>query len=122
MPRVIRFELVASDSRRAMEFYRDIFNWEFDEREHHGEYWPIRTGDDAEQGINGVLIRRTESRESAAILIGVTNLDESIGKVEANGGRIVLPKLRVPGVGYLAYGMDTEGNTFGMVQADAPAT
>jgi len=32
-----------------------------------------------------------------------------------------LPKRQSPGVGWLAYGKDTEGNIFGMMQADRNA-
>ena len=33
----------------------------------------------------------------------------------------VVPKMAIPGVGWLAYASDTEGNIFGMMQADAAA-
>ena len=37
------------------------------------------------------------------------------------GGRIVVPRMPIPTVGYLAYAKDTEGNVFGMMQMDAGA-
>jgi hypothetical protein len=43
------------------------------------------------------------------------------GKVEQNGGQVVVPKMAVPTVGYLAYCKDTEGNIFGIFQPDAAA-
>lgn len=119
MSRVIHFELSAEDMNRAMEFYRDIFGWQF---EQWGEgYWLITTGDDASKGIDGGLNKRTEPGETTTVMIDVKDLDESIGKVESNGGKVVVRRMTVPGVGYLAYGQDTEGNTFGMMQSDASA-
>ncbi len=38
------------------------------------------------------------------------------------GGAVVLPKMAVPGVGWLAYFSDTEGNVFGMMEADESAS
>ena len=35
--------------------------------------------------------------------------------------QVALPKMPIPGVGWLAYMKDTEGNVFGMMQADANA-
>ena len=35
--------------------------------------------------------------------------------------RVVLPKIAVPGVGWVAYCADTEGNVFGMLQDDPNA-
>jgi hypothetical protein len=32
-----------------------------------------------------------------------------------------MPKMTIPGVGYLAYCHDTEGNMFGIMQADPAA-
>jgi uncharacterized protein len=41
--------------------------------------------------------------------------------IEAAGGQFVLPKMPVPGVGWLAYFKDTEGHIFGVMQADSAA-
>ena len=43
------------------------------------------------------------------------------GKAEQAGGRIVMPKTAVPGVGWLSYAKDTEGNIFGMIENDPKA-
>jgi predicted enzyme related to lactoylglutathione lyase len=53
--------------------------------------------------------------------MGVTSLDASMKAVEGAGGKIVVPKMAVPGIGWLAYGVDTEGNQFGMMQSDPAA-
>jgi predicted enzyme related to lactoylglutathione lyase len=37
------------------------------------------------------------------------------------GGSIALAKMPIPGVGWLAYGKDTEGNIFGCMQSDPAA-
>jgi predicted enzyme related to lactoylglutathione lyase len=49
-------------------------------------------------------------------IVGVENIDEAIAKIEAAGGTIALAKMEVPGVGWLAYYKDTEGNIFGAMQ------
>ena len=45
----------------------------------------------------------------------------AIEKGLASGGTIALPKMPIPGVGWLAYLKDTEGNIFGMMQPDPSA-
>jgi hypothetical protein len=42
-------------------------------------------------------------------------------EAQAGGGKVVLPTMPIPGVGWLAYCSDTEGNIFGMMQADPKA-
>jgi predicted enzyme related to lactoylglutathione lyase len=51
----------------------------------------------------------------------VENLDRTIETVLSNGGSMALPKMPVPGVGWLAYCKDTEGHIFGMIQNDPSA-
>jgi len=51
----------------------------------------------------------------------VADLDLTIGVIEAAGGLCVVPKMPIPGVGWLAYFKDTEGHIFGVMQADATA-
>ena len=53
--------------------------------------------------------------------IGVASVDESMEKALAAGGSVALPKMPVPGVGWLAYCKDTEGNIFGIMQDDKTA-
>jgi predicted enzyme related to lactoylglutathione lyase len=53
--------------------------------------------------------------------INVSSVDDFTTKIVANGGKVVMPKWAVPGVGYVAYCQDTEGNTFGIMQEDTSA-
>lgn len=47
--------------------------------------------------------------------------DAALNAVTANGGSIAWPKMPIPGVGWLAYFKDTEGNIFGLMQEDPNA-
>jgi hypothetical protein len=53
--------------------------------------------------------------------VDVPSCDEFVGKVVAAGGKVAMPKMPVPGVGWLAYCADPEGNTFGVMQNDPKA-
>ncbi len=53
--------------------------------------------------------------------VDVTDVDAMVKQVTEHGGSIALPKMPVPTVGWLAYGKDTEGNLFGMMQMDPKA-
>ena len=41
-----------------------------------------------------------------------------VAAVKANGGVLLEGPMPIPGVGYLAYCRDTEGNVFGLMQDD----
>ena len=119
MPRVIRFELPAAEPERAIGFYRGVFGWGFQRWDGPQPFWLIRTGCDDEPGIDGGLMRRPEG--GVVNTIGVESVDDYVAKVEAHGGSVAVPKMPVLGVGWLAYCKDTEGNTFGLMQADLAA-
>ena len=53
--------------------------------------------------------------------VDVPSVDEFTGKVTKSGGKVVAPKMAIPGMGYVAYCQDTEGNTFGIFQMDEKA-
>ncbi len=118
MPRVIHFEFPADDPERAIAFYENVFGWKIEKWEGPMEYWLIMTGPEEEPGIDGGLTRRTEPGMGTENTVGVASIDEYLVKIEANGGKLLRPKSAVPGVGYLAYCQDTEGNSFGLMQED----
>jgi len=120
MPRVIHFEIPADSPERAVEFYKKVFGWKFDKWPGPSDYWLITTGK-GEPGIDGGLLQRPHPGAGTVNTIGVASLDEAVQQVHGAGGKTVLPKMAIPGVGYLAYCQDTEGNTFGMMQADPSA-
>jgi len=119
MPRPIHFELPVDDPDRAVKFYSDIFGWKAQKWEGPMDYWMIDTGQGP--GINGGFLRRPHPGATTVNTLDVSNVDDYVAKVEAAGGKVVMPKMAVPGVGYLAYCTDPEGNTFGMMQNDPAA-
>jgi predicted enzyme related to lactoylglutathione lyase len=121
VPRPIHFEIPAENPQRAIDFYSSVFGWKFNKWDGPMEYWLISTGDAAEPGINGGLMPRQHPEQPCVNTIGVANLDASLKAVAGKGGLEVVPKMAVPGVGWLAYCKDTEGHIFGMMQNDPSA-
>lgn len=121
MPRVVHFEIAADEPQRAISFYEKVFGWRIEKWEGPTEYWLVMTGPECEPGIDGGLAGRTESGSSTENTIGVDFVDDYVAEIKANGGKIVRPKAAVPGVGWLAYCEDTEGNRFGLMQNDPEA-
>jgi hypothetical protein len=121
VPRVVHFEIDAEKPERAIKFYKNVFGWKIEKWEGPIKYWLITTGKEKEPGIDGGLAKRTEEGPSTANTIAVPSVDDYIKKVEKNGGSIVRPKMAVPGVGWMAYFKDPEGNIFGMMESDESA-
>ncbi len=126
MPRVIHFEIHADNPERAVAFYQKVLGWSFTKWEGPMPYWLVKTGPDTQPGINGGLLPRRCPVAGEAVIAYVCTadvpaVDEYAAKAVAAGGQVVVPKMAIPGVGWLLYCKDTEGNIFGMMQPDAGA-
>jgi len=121
MPRIIHFDIPADDPARAQKFYQDVFGWTFDKWNGPMEYWMAKTGDDKLPGINGGLAKRMPGQAGVTNTIDVPSVDEFARKIESKGGKVIMPKMAILGVGYFAQCLDTEGNVFGIIQMDQNA-
>jgi len=120
MHRPIHFEIHATDPSQAIAFYERAFGWKFTKLDNPmWEYWLIETGTGA--GINGGLLRSRDGKPRTVNTIDVADLDAAAKEVEAAGGTIVVPRMAIPNVGYLAFLADPGGNLLGMMQADPSA-
>ncbi|CAN5480236.1 hypothetical protein BH20ACI3_BH20ACI3_02340 [soil metagenome] len=84
-------------------------------------FFLIKTGTGEEPGVQGALQQRREIVAGKPMFgfectIGVSSIDQTIAAVEANGGKIVMPKFTIPTVGTLIFFEDTEGNIVGAMQ------
>jgi uncharacterized protein len=128
MSRVVHFEIHASKPQALIEFYSSLLGWSFQKWEGPMDYWVIVTGPADQPGINGGLIQRMgdPAGEMQAVNAYVCTaqtaaLDATVAKGVALGGVVALPKMAIPGVGWLAYIKDTDGNILGLMEADEKA-
>jgi len=105
-----------------MAFYSGVLGWTFQKWEGPAEYWLIMTGPEGEPGINGGLLRRQHPEQPCVNSIYVADLNATLAAVDARGGSCVVPRMPIPGVGWLAYCKDTEGHIFGLMQPDPAAS
>jgi uncharacterized protein len=120
MPRVIHFEIAADDPNRAAQFYEKALGWKIQKWDGTQDYWLVTTGKDEEPGINGGIMRRS-GPQPVVNTVDVPNLEEAMTTVKAAGGQVVTQKMTVPGVGWMAFCLDTEGNQFGIMQQNPNA-
>ncbi len=114
------FAVHADDVARARKFYEQAFGWQFTAWGPPG-FFLIKTGDDNDPGVQGALQGRREVVAGKPMFgfectLGVDSIDETIKGVEANGGKVVMPKFHIPTVGTLIFFEDTEGNVVGAME------
>lgn len=129
--RPVHFEIHASDIERASAFYKGVFGWEFMKWEGGAmDYWMVMTApkDSKDPGINGGLLQRHGAApvEGAAVnafvvTVQVDDYDATHQKILAAGGVVAFAKAAIAGMAWQGYYKDTEGNIFGVHQADPNA-
>jgi uncharacterized protein len=123
MPRPVHFELTFENAERAKEFYSKVFGWTFQQfGDDSMPYWLTTTGPDGEPGINGGLRGRMPGEGPATInTMGVESVDAALETIKAAGGNVIMDKMAIPSMGWVAYATDTEGVTFGVFEMDSSA-
>ncbi len=126
MPRVVHFEIHAENPERAAKFYREVFAWNIQKWEGPVEYWLIETGPKDEPGINGGLMKRRGPINGDSVIayvctMTVDSVDNYAARITQHGGSLVVPKQAIPGVGWMVYAKDPDGNIFGIHQEDPAA-
>lgn len=118
MPTIVHFEIPADDVERAKKFYSTLFGWEI-KKAQGMDYWMIETA--GEKSIGGGMMKRQAPGQTITNYMDVPSVDEYSAKVKKLGGRIIVPKQAVPGMGYFAVCLDMENNAFGLWEADKDA-
>ena len=120
MARPIHFEIPADDPARAIEFYARTLGWQAQKFDGM-EYWLVRTGAEGEPGIDGGIAPRRDPGERSVNVMGVESVGAAVDRIQGAGGTITVPRTAIPGVGWVAYALDTEGNPFGVFRDDPRA-
>jgi len=111
------FAINADDVDRSRAFYERALGWRFTPWGPPG-FYQIEGA-----GIRGALQKRRELVPGQRTLgfectLGVASIDDTEAAVLAAGGKILLPRSVIPGVGTLMFFADPDGNPFGAMQYD----
>jgi predicted enzyme related to lactoylglutathione lyase len=113
------FEIPVRDLDRAQAFYEKLLATTL-RREQMGPETTLAVFEYAEPGVGGCLYfggnGPKPSADGAIVYLNAEpSLDAAIARVEAAGGRVVLPKVQLPGdMGAFAHITDSEGNRVGL--------
>ncbi len=118
---IVWFEVPADDPDRAQKFYKSMFGWNFAKLPAAiNDYWHIDTGG-PDASPDGGMMPRMHPQQPITNYVSVPSVTRAAAKVEKLGGTVCKPKTPVPGMGYFAICLDTEGNTFALWEMNEPA-
>jgi uncharacterized protein len=116
------FEIPADNIDRAKNFYRSLLGWKIEPTTTLKDpvsaaalqYHEITTGPAQEGTLNSGGMYKRQMNEPIKGFVLVEKFDAVLSRVEKLGGKIVMPRTEIPGVGLVAIIQDTEGNGIGM--------
>jgi len=123
----VHFEIPADDIEKIKKFYQELFGWTMNKYPGPTTYYMMGTVPINEKtmmpirpGVNGGLYEKknASSPELAIPLnyISVESVEEYSKKIQALGGKILVPKMEIPTIGWWALAVDPEGNHFGILE------
>ncbi|MFK8037528.1 MAG: VOC family protein [Crocinitomicaceae bacterium] len=110
------FEIATKDLERAKAFYTAVFKRTFQLIEMPDSKMYMFEGGPSGNGSGGALISSSQNTPSTdGTIVYFTCEDAAIesSKVESAGGKLILPKTSIGEFGFIAQGIDTEGNRIG---------
>ncbi len=114
---IVHFEIPAKKLEKLSKFYSKCFGWRFEVNNSAGmEYWLFYTNPRSKTAFAGGMYRTKDTKQKPRNYISVANIDTSMKQVKKSGGKIVVGKQEIPGMGYSAICVDPEGNQFGLFQ------
>jgi predicted enzyme related to lactoylglutathione lyase len=125
MNSVVHFEMPYDNRERMAKFYESAFGWQTQMLdEDMGNYVLATTTETDENGpkkpgaINGGFFPKKPDwpEQHPSIVIAVDDINESVRKVTAAGGKVLGEPMEIPGVGQYVSFKDTEGNRVSMLQ------
>jgi hypothetical protein len=117
----VQLLIFARDPDRARAFYAQILGWALpDDRRRH--CWVVTRDSDPRLGTDGPDTTGAGHAEEPFIpTIHVPDVTATAAAAVAAGGEVLVPQIPLPGVGWLIYLADTEGNVIGIMQNDPEA-
>jgi len=111
-------ELNSPDLEASVRFFRDVFDWE--PQPFADPSYVVAPHGDA-PGVDTGLLASRDGQPRAVAVLRVESMDETISRVTAAGGTVVVPPFEFPGLGRGCYVTDPTGILLGLHEYTAPA-
>jgi uncharacterized protein len=114
-------ELASTDAEAAKKFYTELLGWQLKESQAAGmAYTEIVAGGRQAGGIYQMTAEQGNAPSHWMAYVAVDDVDESAGRVEGLGGKVVMPPADIPNVGRFCIISDPAGATLSLIKLSAP--
>lgn len=116
---IVHVEIPAVNTESAGKFYADLFGWKTQPMpEMNYVMWEAGEGDEY-----GGFPQVSEENPAGQVLIYIASddIDADLKKVEKLGGKVLRPKVEIPGMGWYGVFQDPTGNVLALYTSLKPA-
>ncbi len=111
-------EFPSTDIDKTKTFFTDIFGWTFQDIPGFQAYALFQTPNGVGGGVNYDSQDDVPRDQGPIIHIEVADIDATLAKIVAMGGKTIAPKMKISDeFGYAALFLDNVGNRFGLWSA-----
>ena len=114
----VHIELSAKDPAATSKFYSELCGWKI-EVDPKFDYYQFAI----DGAFGGGFVKpdgKTYKPGDVIPYIGTDDIDAMLKKVESLGGKVLLPKTEIPGMGRYAFFADPGGNRMGLFAGNMP--
>lgn len=108
---IIHVEFSAQDRQAAGKFYNELFGWKVQQIPEMN-YATFDTGSIG-GGLN--LVQENYPAGTVAVYVHTDDIDATLRKAESLGGKTLVPRSEIPGVGWFGFFTDPTGNMIGLL-------
>lgn len=107
------FEIPVKDLERAAAFYKNVFDVELTAEEMGSMRLAMFPFTKDAPGVAGALVKGPSyepSRTGAVVYFSVESIEEALRRINASGGKTLMPRTSIGPYGFIAQYEDSEGN------------
>ncbi|GAB4342400.1 MAG: VOC family protein [Calditrichia bacterium] len=121
MNHLTHLEIPAENLERARKFYEGLFDWQFNFMEEMNYLMFQMSDPEGKPAGSGGILMKQGPQHVVTNYINVEDIDAAIARIKELGGKVPNPKQAVPGMGWFAHFLDSEGNLLALWQNDPNA-
>ena len=109
---IVHVEISAKDLAAASKFYAELFGWEIQPMPEMN----YATFSPGKEEVGGGFNPVSEENPAGTVLVYIDteDIEASLAKAESLGGKTLVPKTEIPGMGWFAVFSDLTGNSIGL--------
>ena len=111
-------ELITTDPAAAKVFYGEVFGWRF--KEGQVSNTPYTVIEVEGQEIGGISPAPPQMPSTWGTYVTVENLEATLEKVEALGGKVLIPPIAIPPSSKFAFIQDPQGAAIAVISYGSP--